>query len=224
MSSCLKLGRAILMAAAVLLTVTSSAKASTIILDKAPDVGASWLPLSGTSTYVYANSFIFSGATGNMLDTVGVYLRSENGIAELFRFLVMADDLNAPDPGAVLGSTNTTSTTSDSLTLVTMPLISSFALTNGTRYWIAASTVGLASNGGRYQVGGHTQNSIYPDFGTFWYSNDPSGLNFDGQRLTPEMAIYATIAGAAVPEPSTLMLFGAGMALLAARLRKTTRA
>ena len=42
-------------------------------------------------------------------------------------------------------------------------------------------------------MGGHTQNSVYPDNGTFWYSNDPPGIVFDGQNQTPEMAFEVTL-------------------------------
>jgi len=68
--------------------------------------------------------------------------------------------------------------------------------------------------------GGHTQNSIYPDYGTFWYSNDPSGLSFDGRGLTPEMAIYVAGGAGQVPEPATLSLLGAGLGALALLRRR----
>jgi hypothetical protein len=40
---------------------------------------------------------------------------------------------------------------------------------------------------GSYQAGGHTQNSVYNDDGTFWYSNDPAGVKLCPSKLTPEM-------------------------------------
>jgi hypothetical protein len=61
---------------------------------------------------------------------------------------------------------------------------------------------------GQYQVGGHTQNSQHQDNCTFWYSNDPNGVFFDGQNLTPEMAFTLTIDD--VPVPVELMQFTVG--------------
>ena len=78
------------------------------------------------------------------------------------------------------------------------------ALTPGTLYWFAATTVGLPGSGS-YAVGGHTQNSQQNDNCTFWYSNDPNGVNFDGQNLTPEMAFSLTVDD--VPVPVELMSF-----------------
>ena len=71
----------------------------------------------------------------------------------------------------------------------------------GNTYWFGGNVVGEVGPGS-FQTGGHTQNSVYADNGTFWYSNDAAGLAFDGQALTPEMAFSVTV----VPEPSTLVL------------------
>lgn len=180
-----------------------------VIVDKIPDVGDFWQPLDGNpnGTYVYADSFVFTGTTGTLLETVGIYLRNQfGGAGTPFRFEVYADNGNAPDPTSVLGVTNYQQVANTTLSLVTDALLAPISLVNSTQYWIAASVVGQASQGS-YQMGGHTQNSIYPDNGTFWYSNDPAGLAFDGQGLTPEIGIYAESgAAAAVPEPSSLAL------------------
>jgi hypothetical protein len=36
---------------------------------------------------------------------------------------------------------------------------------------------------------------VYPDNGTFWYSNDSNGQVFDGSNLTPEMAFRVVLGG-----------------------------
>lgn len=191
----------------------SSATSAAIIVDKTPDVGPFWHPLDGTpnGTYVYTNSFVFTGATGMLMDTVGIYLRNEdlNSAGTPFRFEVYADNANAPNPLSVLAVSGYMQVANNSLALVTNSLTTSVSLVNGVRYWIGASVVGQASQGS-YQVGGHTQNSIYPDNGTFWYSNDPNGINFDGQNGNPEMGIYASGNAPEVPEPGSLILFALG--------------
>lgn len=205
-----------------LLGLGASASAA-VIVDKTPDLGPYWQPLDGTpnGTYVYTDSFVFTGATGTLLDTVGVYLLSLGGAGTPFRYEVYADNANAPNPASVLGTSGYMQDANTTLHLDTATLLSPFALTNGSRYWIAASTVGQPSQGA-YQFGGHTQNSIYADNGTFWFSNDPAGLAFDGQRLTPEIAIYAASVGIAavpVPEPATLALVSVALGLMGARVR-----
>jgi hypothetical protein len=190
-----------------------------VIVDKSPDVGPYWHPLSGDSTYVYASSFVFNGASGTMVDTLGVYmlfdLQEGGGSPAPFRFELLGDNSNAPDPANVLAVTGYQTFSGTSLQLVTSSLLVPYSLSSGTRYWIAASTVGQ-QGAGDYQVGAHTPNSIYNDNGTFWYSNDPNGLNFDGTGFTPEMAIYAAGEGqSAIPEPATMALCAAGLGLLA---------
>jgi hypothetical protein len=83
-------------------------------------------------------------------------------------------------------------------------LPSALPLIPGNLYWFAATVVG-ESGTGAYQVGGHTQNSQYPDNCTFWYSNDPAGVAFDGQNLVPEMAFSVGLDD--VPVPVELMSF-----------------
>jgi hypothetical protein len=205
------------------LVITNSTSAA-IIVDKSPDLGPVWSPLAAP-TFVYANSFVFGGTSGTLMDTVGVYMLNFSGTAGTpFRFEVYADTgSNAPDPTTVLGVTGYQTFASSTLTLVTNTLGAAISLTNSVRYWIAASTVGQTPDGG-YVVGGHTQNSIYSDNGTFWYSNDPAGLIFDGTELTPEMAIYAsgpdTPPPQGVPEPASLTIWGLGLLACAAGIRR----
>lgn len=196
--------------------------AGAVIIDKVPDLGGYWQPLDGGGTYVYADSFVFNGVSGTVADVLGVYLKTtEAGTGSQFRLQLLADQSNSPNPGSVLATTGVLQSSSSTLQLVTGTLLTPYSMTSGTRYWVAASTVGLtAGDGTSYQVGGHTQNSIYVDNGTFWYSNDSSGLNFDGQRLTPEMAIYVAGGEGAVPEPATLSLLGAGLGALALLRRR----
>jgi hypothetical protein len=196
--------------------------AGAVIIDKVPDQGPYWNPLYEGGTYVYADSFVFNGVNGTAADILGVYLRVDGeGTGSQFRLQLLADQSNAPNSGSVLATTGVLQTSSSTLQLVTGTLLTPYSMTSGTRYWVAASTVGLATgNTTGYQVGAHSQNSIYADNGTFWYSNDSSGLNFDGQRLTPDMAIYVAGGEGAVPEPATLSLLGVGLGALALLRRK----
>jgi len=131
--------------------------------------------LSADGTYVYADSFVFSGVSGTLVDTLGVYMTLPDGDAgSLFRFELPGDASNSPDPNNVLAVTAYQTSSVSTLQLVTGALLTPYVLTSGDRYWIAASTVGQ-QGGISYQVGAHTQNSIYNDNATFWYSNDPTG-------------------------------------------------
>jgi hypothetical protein len=193
-----------------------------VVVDKTPDIGAFWQPLSAPTagTEVYTNSFIFTGNTGDAATVAGTYMRSlSGGVPTTFQFLLLADNANSPS-NSILASSAFTSTGSANLTLVTGAL-SANSLVNGTRYWIALSTWGGDGASGSYQVGGHTQNSIYNDNGTFWYSNADTGFGgpYDGQRLTPEMAIY--VEAGVVPEPATMAALGMGALALIRRKRKS---
>ena len=185
-----------------------------VVVDKAPDLGEYWYPLGGTP--IYSDSFIFSGNTGDSATVGGAYMRALGASPTTFQFLLLADAGNAPS-SSILASSAFTSTNSGSLTLVTGAL-SANSLVNGTRYWLALSTVG-GSGGDSYQMGGHTQNSIYNDNGTFWYSNAGDLNNWDGQALTPEMAIY--VEASPVPEPATMAALGMGALALIRRKRKS---
>jgi len=192
-----------------------------VVIDKTPDLGAFWLPLSAPTagTEVYTNSFIFTGGTGDSATVAGAYMRSLGGTPTTFQFLLLADNSNSPS-NSILASSAYTSTSSTDLVLVTGAL-STNSLVNGSRYWVALSTWGGDGAAGSYQVGGHTQNSIYNDNGTFWYSNADSGFGgaYDGQNLTPEMAIY--VEAAPVPEPATMAALGMGALALIRRKRKS---
>jgi hypothetical protein len=217
-----------------ILAISNSASAAIVIVDKVPNLGEFYRPLSSTGTYVYVNSFISSVPTGTLMDIVGVYMRNEGtGPGSNFRFEVYADDVNipnTPDPTNVLGVTAYMQVANPVLSLITNTLGAAISLTNGVRYWIAASTVG--QNGpndpvGSYQVGGHSQNSIYLDNGVFYYSNDPSGQPYDqtsGVGQLPEMAIYAEgrepNPPQGVPEPGSLAIWGLGFLACVAGVRR----
>lgn len=178
-------------------------------LTKAPDLGDYWNPLSSWGTYVYADSLI-APVTGIVTD-LGAWLR---GGSSSLVFEVLADSGNAPNGAEILASTGVLSFNNASLTFEHAAPLSPAALIAGEEYWFAASTVGLGGTG-VYDVGGHTQNSggIF-DAGSFWYSNDPVGQSFDGRNLTPEMAFSLTISS--LPEPTTFVLFAAGIVALGA--------
>lgn len=210
----------------VLLVAVAGVMPAGVLIDKVPDQGAYWSPLSPNSTYIYADSFVLDTGTNPTATVLGAYLLAESSPSDSpFRFELWGDAGNSPDPNSVLGVTGYLQDSGTDLHLATADLLSPVPLTVGTRYWVIASTVGQTGDTS-YQFGGHTQNSIYQDNGTFWYSNDPEGLDFDGQAMLPEMAIYvAGEAGAgpegAIPEPATLALLGSGLAFMAWRRRRS---
>jgi hypothetical protein len=196
-----------------------------VIIDKAPDQGPWWVPLGGNfqPSYVYADSFVFTGAIGTLAENLGVYMLSQDGMGPLFRFELLADDSNAPDPYSVLAVTGYRQFDDSELHLVTGGLLVPYALTNGARYWVAASIVGEDPDDIAYQVGGHTQNSIYHDNGTFRFSSDPAGIVFstDATHFLPEMAIYVgNRAPSGIPEPATYACVLAGLGVLALLRRR----
>lgn len=182
------------------LTLGLSSSLLAVEITKTPDLGAFWNPLSPGGTYVYANSFV-APVTGTVT-SLGLWMNTmiEDASTAVTLQVWGGTILDGPDYAQVLASTAGVSGMSGPLALYTANTISSSVLTAGQTYWFAATAVG-ASGSGRYQVGAHTPNSVYLDNGTFWYSNDPAGHNFDGQSLVPEMAFKVVMGeGNAVPD------------------------
>ncbi|WP_218353832.1 PEP-CTERM sorting domain-containing protein [Alteromonas lipotrueiana] len=190
-----------------------AASANAGLITKSPDLGDFWNPLSSSGTYIYANSFV---ADSNGIATdLGVWLNGGSSDFVLQVFSSLGGDLNnGPDSSSILASTSVISGLSfPSLTYFEQSTIAgAIDLIANETYWFGASTVGLGGSG-PFNVGAHTQNSGgIIDNGTFWYSNDPTGTNFDGRSLTPEMAFTVNIASVHVPEPSTIAILGLGLA------------
>ena len=173
---------------------------------KPPDVGPWWHPVDGGGgSYVYASDFVVEGPDQYAVIWLGTWLLSETGTTQDIRFEIWGNaDAGGPDPFNILTSTGTIhpDVTSE-LEYYEFP-VSPFLVMPGERYWFALTVVG-ESGGASYQVGGHTQNSVYNDDGTFWYSNDPAGIYFDGRGLTPQMAFSVIID---IPAPGTAALLG----------------
>jgi hypothetical protein len=206
-------------------TLGLSSSLLAVEITKTPDLGTFWNPLSPAGgTYVYANSFV-APVTG-AVTSLGLWMNTmvEDATTAVTLQVWGGTIVDGPDYAQVLASTAGVSGMSGPLALYTASTISSSVLTAGQTYWFAATAVG-ASGSGRYQVGGHTPNSIYVDNGTFWYSNNPSGQTFDGQRLVPEMAFKVVMGeGNAVPDggATALLLALPALALVgnAARRRR----
>jgi len=187
--------------ASLFLLLTTAVQAGSTV-SKPADQGPNWAPINNSNgTYVYASSFI-SPESGSAT-TLGTYLRLSSGVSGFgpdIRFEVWGDN-NGPDAGNVLASTGSlTLVTDTNLTFFSAPVaIENQTLVNGVTYWFVATVVGETVATGSYQVGGHTQNSVCVDNGTFWYSNDRAGVSFDGQNLTPEMAFEVQINGGGTP-------------------------
>lgn len=194
-----------------------AAHAATIT--KAPDRGPYWHPLSTHGTYVYADSFV--APVNGVVTSLGTWLNTESYDASTtLKFQVWGsvggNAVNGPDWNQVLATTAPISGFSGGLTLYSGSPTLSSSLIAGNTYWFAATAVG-STGSGSYQVGGHTQNSgSIVDNGTFWYSNDSAGHNFDGRRLTPEMAFTVSMGpSASVPEAGwTALMLGIGMLAL----------
>ncbi len=192
-------------------TISNAALAGTITKD--PDLGGFYIGLDPDSgSFVYANSFVAD--TTGVVSNLGTWLLALDGagtggqIAFEIYSSVGGDAINGPDSTNVIASTGLMDIGGGTASLDfydAAPVFSS-VLTEGETYWFGASVVGAPGNVGVYRVGGHTQNSVYNDNGTFWFSNDSTGVFFDGQGLTPEMAFSVSI----VPAPASLALLGLG--------------
>jgi hypothetical protein len=206
--------------AAAFFAATVGAASADVVVTKSPDLGPYWNPLSDNGTYVYAGSF-FAPVTGTVT-SLGTWLftNTANTAPSTLVFEILGDSGGAPDPTTVLAQTDTLSYDLGALTFESASPTGSAVLTAGLTYWFAASTVGLSWGDSVYQVGGHTQNTEgIIDDGSFWFSNDPAGLNFDGQNMAPELAFSVTLA-AAIPEPVSIALLGAGLAGLGPMRRR----
>jgi hypothetical protein len=199
----MKLAKGILAAVGVIVISASIATADTLI-SKPPDFGPWWNPVGNSGTYVYADSWIQPAGPDNMASQLGSWLEPLGGAPNsTLRYQVWADS-GGPNCGSVLASTAPFSTGTPGLNLHTRPVTSGGGpLAAGVKYWFVITAVGFPGGPSPYRVGGHTQNSVYIDNATFWYSNDPAGCNFDGRNLTPEMAFQVLLTGGATPVEGT---------------------
>jgi len=183
---------------------------------KPPDLGPHWQPLSASGTYVYSDRFVAPAGLDTVND-LGMWLvlpqvgdrpeartgtagEGPEGGPETVRFEIWGVVGPAPDPSNVIASTGSVSpTVSPSLTYFGYAVDPPVAITPGQTYFFVATRV-AESGSEEWTVGGHTQNSVYNDNGTFWYSNDPAGIVFDGQEYTPEMA-FAVNGGVTYEAP-----------------------
>jgi len=185
--------------------------AADTLIDKPPDVGPWWHPLGAGTTELYASDFI-APDTDVMVQTLGTWLQTYSGGPDfaVIDFEIWGTDpsTGGPDFNNIIAKTGTMQTDVGTLTLFTMDVIEGPAmLTPGDRYWFVASAWGMGDPSyGYYQVGGHTQNSVYQDNGTFWFSNYPDDGYFDGQGYTPQMAFQVGLGP--IPTPGALALLG----------------
>ena len=205
------------------LSVIAVAAGTTLAGDivKPPNEGGTWQPLDpDTGTYIYANSFV-ADETG-VVDELGTWLVAGGGAGTggLVAFEVYGsiggNAANGPDSTDVIVSTGLLDIGggTDTVDLYTAAPAFSGVLNAGETYWFAANVIG-GGPADPYQTGRHIQNSVYNDDGTFWFSNDPTGVNFDGQNFTPEMSLSVSI----VPAPGAFALLGLGGLAVARRRR-----
>ena len=191
------------------------------LIEKGPDVGPYWFPLGSNGTYVYANSFVMPENAA--VTDLGFWATGGSPNLRLQVYgSIGGDPANGPDSTGVLATTDVI----PGVSYASMTLIEAAVLGGGTplaagqTYWFGATTVGLGGTG-YYQVFGHTQNSVYSDNGTFWYSNAPDGIYFDGRNNIPEMAFRVTY-GEPIPAPRAILLGGIGAGLVGWLRRRRT--
>jgi hypothetical protein len=168
-------------------------------LTKAHDLATNWQPLGPDGTYVYANSFIAND--NGVVDQLGCWLEDQDGTGGPgIRFEVWGSkngDVNqGPDANHVIASTGSLDLIGTTTTARLHSAETEFSgvLREGKAYWFVATCVGEPGGATEWEVGQHTQNTGgINDNGTFWYSNDPTGANFDGQALTPELSFSVVI-------------------------------
>ena len=201
----MKFAKVMVLAAGVLTCGMLAAKIASadVLISKPPDVGLYWFPIGNGGTYVYADCFVAPGGGNSMVSSLGTWLSPQGTPNSIVRYEIWGDS-GGPNCGAVIAATASFSTNQAGLNLHTRPVISGGGpLTTGQRYWFVITAVNLGDpNNAPYQTGGHTQNSVYNDNCTFWYSNAPDGCAMDGQSNTPEMAFNALLTpGATAVEP-----------------------
>ncbi len=206
----------------ILASAAFATGASGVTITKAPDLGSYWQPLQPNGgTYVYANSFVAT-ETG-VVTNLGAWLNALNVDATtevVYHVLGSIGGLisSGPDMANILATSSAVSNVSSGLALYDASILSSAQLTSGSTYWFAASVLGSTGNG-VFQVGGHTRNSGgIIDNGSFWFSNDASGIYFDGRSYVPEMAFTVTIEagnGQQVPPSHNVPDAGSSLAMLA---------
>jgi hypothetical protein len=206
-----------MMTKTVMMTVTLAlASAAGADIVKKPDLGNFWFPIDpNNGTYVYADSFVPDHDC--TVTDLGMWLDDLGSGGSKIRFEVWGDTGGfGPDASNVLSSTGSVSPATNAGLAYNQYSASPANLIGGNTYWFAATVVG-EKGPGFWQTGGHTQNSDgIIDNGTFWYSNDPSGISFDGQNLTPEIA-YAVFCK--VPTPGSAALLGLGGLIVTRRRR-----
>ncbi len=198
--------RLVMGAAAAVMMTAGTAMAG--LIEKPPDQGAFWNPLGPDGSYIYADSFV-ADETG-IVDQLGYWMQSNAGagagseVAFEVYGSIGGNAALGPDSTNVIASTGLVDWGggTDTLDFYSAAPAFSGVLTAGETYWFGANAIG--GSGGSYIVGGHTQNSVYNDNGTFWFSNDPTGVDFDGQNNTPEMSFSVNI----VPAPAAIAMFG----------------
>ncbi|MEM9930318.1 MAG: hypothetical protein AAF840_10905, partial [Bacteroidota bacterium] len=177
---------------------------------KGPNVGTDWQSFGNTrGTEVYANSFV--AGTSQAPTELGLWMtRRNSGAVGNFRIEVWGDAAPGPDPFTVLATTGSISLSpiGNTETFISAPVLAGAAtLTAGETYWFIITTVGEAPFTASYSAARHTQNSVFNDNGTFWFSNDVNGINFAGQNRVPEMA-HQVVLGCAGPTCTPYMTAG----------------